>query len=113
MKIKSIKIEKLYGKYDFDWDLRSDVNIIAGDNGSYKTRKSSMTKEEFFDDEMNSQRTERNLDKYCHYTGRGFKSYNELTLHDEKITENQYSLEDKKRPYEYRLFLLKSFFYCF
>lgn len=37
MKIKSIKIEKLYGKYDFDWDLRSDVNIIAGDNGSYKT----------------------------------------------------------------------------
>lgn len=37
MKIKSIKIEKLYGKYDFDWNLRSDVNIIAGDNGSYKT----------------------------------------------------------------------------
>ena len=37
MKIKSIKIEKLYGKYDFDWDLRSDVNIIADDNGSYKT----------------------------------------------------------------------------
>ena len=37
MKIKSIKIEKLYGKYDFDWDLRSDINIIAGDNGSYKT----------------------------------------------------------------------------
>ena len=74
--------------------------FIQYDNGSYKTRKSSMTKEEFFDDEMNSQRTERNLDKYCHYTGRGFKSYNELTLHDEKITENQYSLEDKKRPYD-------------
>lgn len=37
MKIKSIKVEKLYGKYDFDWDLRSDINIIAGDNGSYKT----------------------------------------------------------------------------
>ena len=37
MKIKSIKIDKLYGKYGFDWGLRSDINIIAGDNGSYKT----------------------------------------------------------------------------
>ena len=37
MKIKSIKIEKLYGKYDIEWKLREDVNIIAGDNGSYKS----------------------------------------------------------------------------
>ncbi len=37
MKINSIKIEKLYGKYDFEWNLREDVNIIAGDNGSYKS----------------------------------------------------------------------------
>lgn len=37
MKIKTIKIEKLYGKYDFLWKLSSDVNIIAGDNGAYKT----------------------------------------------------------------------------
>lgn len=37
MRIESIKIEKLYGKYDFEWNLRKDVNIIAGDNGSYKS----------------------------------------------------------------------------
>lgn len=37
MKINSIKIEKLYGKYNFEWNLRDDVNILAGDNGSYKT----------------------------------------------------------------------------
>ena len=37
MKIKSIKIEKLYGKYDIKWKLREGVNIIAGDNGSYKS----------------------------------------------------------------------------
>lgn len=37
MKINSIKIEKLYGKYDFYWNLNKDVNILAGDNGSYKT----------------------------------------------------------------------------
>lgn len=37
MKIKSIIIEKLYGKYDLEWKLREDVNIIAGDNGSYKS----------------------------------------------------------------------------
>lgn len=37
MKIKTIKIEKLYGKYDFSWELSGDVNIIAGDNGAYKT----------------------------------------------------------------------------
>ena len=69
------------------------------DNGPCKTRKSGMTKEDFFDDAMNSQKTEHNLDKYCHYTGRDFKSYNDLTIHDEKIAENQYSLADKKKPY--------------
>lgn len=37
MKIKSIKIERLYDKYNFEWNLREDVNILAGDNGSYKT----------------------------------------------------------------------------
>lgn len=37
MKINSIKIEKLYDKYDFYWNLNKDVNILAGDNGSYKT----------------------------------------------------------------------------
>lgn len=37
MKIKSIKIERLYDKYNFEWILREDVNILAGDNGSYKT----------------------------------------------------------------------------
>lgn len=37
MKINKLTIEKLYGKYNFEWDLRDDVNIIAGDNGSYKT----------------------------------------------------------------------------
>lgn len=37
MKIKKIQIEKLYGKYDFEWMLSDDVNILAGDNGSFKT----------------------------------------------------------------------------
>lgn len=37
MKIKIIKIEKLYGKYDIECKLREGVNIIAGDNGSYKS----------------------------------------------------------------------------
>lgn len=37
MKIKKITIEKLYGKFNFEWALRDDINIIAGDNGSYKT----------------------------------------------------------------------------
>lgn len=37
MKIEKIQIEKLYGKYDLSWNLNSDVNIIAGDNGSFKT----------------------------------------------------------------------------
>lgn len=37
MKIKKITIEKLYGKYNLEWALRDGINIIAGDNGSYKT----------------------------------------------------------------------------
>lgn len=37
MIISNIKIEGLYGKYNFDWTLRDDINILAGDNGSYKT----------------------------------------------------------------------------
>lgn len=37
MKIKEIKIEGLYGKYNLKWKLRKDVNILSGDNGSYKT----------------------------------------------------------------------------
>lgn len=37
MKIKSIKIERLYGKYNFEWSLSEDVNILAGDNGAFKT----------------------------------------------------------------------------
>jgi hypothetical protein len=37
VKIKNIKIERLYGKYNFEWELRKDINILAGDNGSYKT----------------------------------------------------------------------------
>lgn len=37
MKIRSIKIEKLYGKYDFEWSLDEDINILAGDNGAFKT----------------------------------------------------------------------------
>ena len=37
MKLKNIKIEGLYGKYNLEWEFREDVNILAGDNGSYKT----------------------------------------------------------------------------
>lgn len=37
MKIKNIKIERLYGKYNFEWPLSEDVNILAGDNGAFKT----------------------------------------------------------------------------
>lgn len=37
MKIKSIKIERLYEKYNFEWKFSKDINILAGDNGSYKT----------------------------------------------------------------------------
>lgn len=37
MKIKEIKIEGLHGKYNLKWKLRKNVNILSGDNGSYKT----------------------------------------------------------------------------
>ena len=37
MRIKGFAIEGLYGKYNLQWALREDVNIITGDNGSYKT----------------------------------------------------------------------------
>lgn len=37
MKIKKVKIERLYDKYNIEWELNPDVNILAGDNGSYKT----------------------------------------------------------------------------
>ena len=37
MKIKKIKIERLYNRYNFEWELSPNVNILAGENGSYKT----------------------------------------------------------------------------
>lgn len=37
MKINKIHIEGLYGKYNFDWSLREKINILAGDNGAFKT----------------------------------------------------------------------------
>ena len=57
MKINSIRIEKLYGKYNFYWELNKDVNILAGDNGSYKTTLlkiiASMCEPDNFDDYLN------------------------------------------------------------
>ena len=57
MKINKIKIEKLYGKYDFQWNLHEDVNILAGDNGSYKTTllkiMASMCEPDNFSDYLN------------------------------------------------------------
>jgi predicted ATPase len=35
--IKTVEIEKLWGKYNIVWDLHPDVNILAGGNGSGKT----------------------------------------------------------------------------
>jgi predicted ATPase len=35
--IEHIKIEKLWGQYDIDWDPRLDVNILVGINGSGKS----------------------------------------------------------------------------
>ena len=35
--IESIKISHLWGKYDIEWNLNPDVNILAGINGSGKT----------------------------------------------------------------------------
>ena len=37
MKIKELFVEKLYGKYDFNWTFDDRVNILAGRNGSYKS----------------------------------------------------------------------------
>lgn len=37
MKIKRITIERLYDRYNFEWQLCEGVNILAGDNGSFKT----------------------------------------------------------------------------
>lgn len=35
--IRRIEIKKLWGKYDINWDLRPDVNILSGLNGVGKT----------------------------------------------------------------------------
>lgn len=35
--IKKVKISKLWGHLDIEWDLHSDVNILAGVNGSGKS----------------------------------------------------------------------------
>jgi len=35
--IKKVEIKNLWNKYDIEWNLNEDVNIIAGDNGSGKT----------------------------------------------------------------------------
>lgn len=37
MIIKKIHIDKLYGKYNFDWNFDDKVNILAGINGSFKS----------------------------------------------------------------------------
>ena len=37
MKIKEFEIEKLYGKYTFKSQLDEKVNIIVGNNGTFKT----------------------------------------------------------------------------
>ena len=37
MKIKELLVEKLYGKYNFNWTFDDRVNIIAGKNGSFKS----------------------------------------------------------------------------
>jgi ABC-type lipoprotein export system ATPase subunit len=35
--IKKVEIKKLWNKYDIEWNLNEDVNILAGINGSGKT----------------------------------------------------------------------------
>lgn len=35
--IKRVEISKLWNKFDIEWDLHPDVNILAGGNGSGKT----------------------------------------------------------------------------
>lgn len=37
MKIEKLHIDKLYGKYNFDWTFDDKVNILAGINGSFKS----------------------------------------------------------------------------
>jgi len=37
MIIRSLKIKGLYDQYDINWDLNKDVNILAGQNGSFKS----------------------------------------------------------------------------
>ena len=35
--LTKVEIRGLWGRYDIDWDLNSDVNVLAGGNGSGKT----------------------------------------------------------------------------
>ena len=35
--IECIEIKGLWGRYDVDWQLHSDVNILVGENGTGKT----------------------------------------------------------------------------
>ena len=35
--IERIKIKGLWGRYDVDWELKSDVNILVGENGTGKS----------------------------------------------------------------------------
>ncbi len=35
--IKKVEIKNLWNKYDIEWNLNEDVNILAGINGSGKT----------------------------------------------------------------------------
>ena len=37
MKLKNIQIQGLYQKYDTNWKLDQNINILIGDNGAYKT----------------------------------------------------------------------------
>ena len=32
--IERIEIKGLWGRYDVDWELKSDVNILVGENGT-------------------------------------------------------------------------------
>ena len=36
-RISKIEIKKLWGKFDIVWELKADVNILSGINGSGKT----------------------------------------------------------------------------
>ena len=35
--IERVKIEKLFGEKDVDWNLRPDVNVLVGKNGLGKS----------------------------------------------------------------------------